>query len=83
MEGSGHAGGGVVQAQLRTLAVFGGDGIGVVEDGLGQLVYIVFTGGGGTIQRLELATSAIKNVPFETFASYRTQEEQAPAKGHA
>lgn len=42
-----------------------------------DLKYCFFTGGGGTIQRLELATSAIKNVPFETFASYRTQEEQA------
>lgn len=42
-----------------------------------DLKYCFFTGGGGSIQRLELATSAIKNVPFETFASYRTQEEQA------
>ncbi|MGN0232814.1 MAG: S41 family peptidase [Bacteroidaceae bacterium] len=42
-----------------------------------DLKYCFFTGNGGTIQRLELATSAIKNVPFETFASYRTQEEQA------
>ena len=38
MEGSGHAGGGVVQAQLRTLAVFLGNVGGVVEDGLGQVV---------------------------------------------
>lgn len=42
-----------------------------------DLKYCFFTGSGGTIQRLELATAAIKNVPFETFASYRTQEEQA------
>ncbi len=42
-----------------------------------ELKYCFFTGNGGTIQRLELATSAIKEVPFETFASHRTQEEQA------
>ena len=42
-----------------------------------DLKHCFFTGGGGTIQRLELATASIKGVPFETFASYRTQEEQA------
>ncbi len=42
-----------------------------------DLKYCFFIGNGGTIQRLELASSAIKPVPFETFASYRTQEEQA------
>ena len=42
-----------------------------------DLKYCFFIGNGGTIQRLELASSAIKPIPFETFASYRTQEEQA------
>ena len=42
-----------------------------------DLKYCFFVGSGGSIQRLELATAAIKGVPFETFASYRTQDEQA------
>ena len=42
-----------------------------------DLKYCFFTGSGGTIQRLELATAAIKAVPFETFVTHRTQEEQA------
>ena len=33
VEGGGHAGGGVLQAQLRALAVFLGDVGGIVEDG--------------------------------------------------
>ena len=50
MEGGGHAGGGVVQAQLCALAVFLGNVGGVVEDGLGQVVDILLRGGGGDDQ---------------------------------
>ena len=50
MEGSGHTGGCVLNAQLLALAVLGGDGVHVVEDGLGQVVHIVVAGGSGDDQ---------------------------------
>ena len=46
VEGSGHAGGGIFDAQLSALAVLGGDGIDVVKDSGGQLVDILLGGAG-------------------------------------
>ena len=47
VEGSGHTGGSVLDAQLSALAVLGGDGVDVVEDSLGQVVngFLVSAGG--------------------------------------
>ncbi len=36
-----------------------------------------FSGGGGRIQQLELASSKIKDIPFQTFINERPQETQA------